>query len=87
MREYQERTVQKTERTLSSIRCDLCGCEGEPYGFDSALWEEGYQTTIESRVVYKYENDSEPEHEFDICHECFENKLIPWIKTQLKEPR
>lgn len=88
MRTYEEKTVQKTERILTSLRCDICGQEAKRLGVDCFTWEldyRDYDITVQSRILYRYDHDSEIEHDFDICPECFQNKLVPFIRSQSKE--
>lgn len=67
------------------IVCDLCKVE-YPVG-----WSKDEHDDLESEVNLKlgrsWPGDAYGEIiEFDICPSCFQNRLIPWMKSQGAEP-
>ena len=73
----------KEEERVDYITCDLCGEKikwnaGDPYDKlviqkkTGSLWPEGGIGTLIT---------------FDLCEKCFDEKLIPWFKSQGAEPQ
>ena len=72
----------KKMEVLDKVTCDLCGEQIEH--------ERGYIDEVE--VCYR-SGTSYPEGgygdivEVDMCSQCFEDKLVPWLREQGAEPR
>ena len=70
-----------SREVVVKVTCDLCKKE---------IKEEGYQVnevTITHRTGDNYpEMGSGEEASVDMCGECFELKLTPWLKSQGAEP-
>jgi hypothetical protein len=79
------------EKTISDtigVKCDICGIEKHSVHCD---WGDGHYDVdkIEiSRVVgTRYPGDYDVERlGFDICPDCWDAKLIPWMASQGAEP-
>ena len=78
MKHYTTKVVpEHTENRLDSVTCDFCGkkIEFEPYKLDDV--------TIDRNVGDRFPEGSRGVKEsVDMCGECWETKLIPWIKAQ-----
>lgn len=71
--------------------CDLCG-ESHDGGLlprDSTNWESGGMGDFDNIEISRTRGHSYPGdyyrdgvQQFDICPECWENKLLPWLKSQ-----
>ena len=88
MKKYIKIPVPASERQhLEKLICDICKKETE------SGWRNGCFDTTDTTIEYKtgsyyghYEGGSEEKIEFDICPECFMNKLIPALKNLGAEP-
>lgn len=64
------------------VTCDLCGRKIGERGFD-----------VDEVEVFHREGKSYPgfasgiETSVDMCGECFDDKLVPWLRSQGVEPR
>lgn len=70
-----------TEERYYKTTCDLCGSriEEEHYKVD--------EVKLSHRVGYHYpEGGSGEKTSVDMCGECFDNELIPWLKIKGVEP-
>lgn len=71
-----------TKEIIDRVTCDLCGEE---------IRRKDYHTDevkISRRVGTCYPDVGEGEAvEVDCCGECFESKVLAWLKTQGVEPR
>lgn len=82
-KEYKTIEIPNTTRTtLDKVICDVCGAET---GGDSNWAKSNYykfdEVTIERRYGERYpEGSSTTEQEYDICPECFEQKIVPFLK-------
>ncbi len=81
MKEYE--TVTVTEKSLKNLKCDLCG----KLSFKSDNWSDdayySQEVTIESDSRSTYPEDNEGHKQsIDLCPDCFEDRLIPWLKSQ-----
>lgn len=80
--EPRERIFKDT--VLIETQCDICKriVKGE-------LDKEGVEVTMESCKGYScYDGGHQVYTEFDVCGQCFEEKVIPWMKEQFNaEPR
>lgn len=89
MRRYERQEVKRQEDVLIEIRCDLCGCHGR----GANRWRtddssEVKYTTVQMEDGYRYPEGGCVEiTDFDICTDCFRDKLIPWMKEQGAEPQ
>ena len=89
MKNYEKRTVPEYEVSRhTKTTCDLCGAvsdspdnwAGEPYAIEET----------ELTVCVKHKDGTEYHHgegygtiyDVDLCPECFEKKLIPWLVSQ-----
>lgn len=79
--------VQEYEHVIS-VQCDLCKRE-----YTDRNWgEKSPCRTLETRVFFfegVHDRDGGGRKErtwFDICPECFRDKLLPWLKSQGAEP-
>ena len=81
-KKYKKETVTKTVNRLVKIVCELCGREAkngdwspDKYGVE--------EVTIKYRDGSIYpEGGSGTDYEVDICPVCFDDRLIPWLKSQ-----
>lgn len=74
---------QRQVKVEDKIVCDLCGKQGE----DGHDWKRGLydvaETTVQLRNGTRFPEGADiTEYDLDICPECFEDKLIPWFKSQ-----
>lgn len=62
----------------SSVRtCDFCNKQ-----MKVGMWEVN-ETTVSCRLGERYpEGGSSTELDVDMCSDCFQGKLIPWISSQ-----
>jgi|CXWL01.1.fsa_nt_gi hypothetical protein len=68
-------------------KCDLCGAREGCLGWSKERFEQD-ETTIERRYGDCYPEYSSIETTtVDICGKCFDEKLIPWLKSQGAVPR
>lgn len=80
--------------------CDLCGLEcsklvekerwwywtfSHDYSFLGKLFGIGEHWYMKTTVRMQYD-DGPNIHEYDICPECFEEKLEPWLESQKIKP-
>lgn len=87
MKEFLEEEYMATRRRLVKLTCDLCGrAAPHPSG---ATWESSYYDTDEVTVEVRHKKGvAYPEihhginRSFDLCPQCFEEKLIPWMESQ-----
>ena len=82
-------TTHEITRVLA-VTCDLCGKAAKNPG---SPWEEGWhernevEVSVDVRVraeagtVYPEGGDTRAV-EYDICPECFHDKLVPWLTSQ-----
>lgn len=83
MKHYETKTVPaREEQELACITCDLCGRETRDD------WEDYRDGTTEVEVrlnQHKMESGYGAfgtDLSFDLCPDCFRNRLIPWLKDQ-----
>lgn len=78
----------RTETRESHIACDLCGAKGQStYTGGVTNWTDDRfdydRTGIVHDQGYSYSDDRGGKRRFvDICVECFEKKLVPWLAEQ-----
>lgn len=79
--------ITRNETVIDVILCDICKKE-----FPGGHWLNDPYKNIETEVHYKdyasYPDDyfTNEEIVFDICPDCFKNRLVPWLKSQGAEP-
>jgi hypothetical protein len=62
---------------VDHVTCDLCGMKIEAERFEVA------EATVQIRRGSAYpEGGSETTRSVDVCCDCFEQKLIPWLESQ-----
>jgi hypothetical protein len=71
----------KTETVVYKTTCDLCGNEIVRERFGAEEVEVRHKTG----VAYP-EGGAGEETSVDLCGACFEEKLIPWLRSQGAEP-
>ena len=77
-----EERLEKYTRCVAVV-CDMCGRENP--GSD---WSTEDRSVRETEIRYKTGADLYPESgsgeelRVDLCPECFEQKLIPWLRQQ-----
>ena len=76
----------KKELVVDSITCDICGNEVKHktryMGYEIDTIE------VKHRIGSDYpEGGSGSETTVDICGTCFDEKLIPWFRSQGGDPR
>lgn len=82
---YRQVIVPETIKTVvDKTLCDLCGRESE--GVRDNWLNDNYdfeETSIKLSTGYRYHDDGErTTKEYHICPTCFNEKLIPWMKSQ-----
>lgn len=78
MKLYKEEIVpEKTVSKLDKTMCDLCGNEITKERFEVD------EVEIRHKTGDRYPDFGYGEQvEVDMCGECFDEKLVPWLKTQ-----
>lgn len=67
----------KEVEVVDKVTCDLCGCE-IPNGCGNVN-----ETRVSHRTGYSYPEGGHGDLvAFDICGDCFETKLRPWLESQ-----
>jgi hypothetical protein len=82
------RPAREEERVIGLI-CDLCGAKSEtandwrdpPFGVNDV------QICHFIGTHYPEDGYSAEGKIFDLCPDCFENKLVPWLESQGAKPR
>lgn len=86
MKKYETRTEEVERKYLVSHTCDLCGRKAGDDDWCSDSYERSEVTISIEEGEYYPEGGSAVETEFDICPDCFKNKLIPWFESQGVKP-
>ena len=86
MKIYKNRVVpEHIIQVVDKRTCDLCGFVAD------ATWNSGIYEIEETEIhvkVHQRSGETYPEDSFgtiydiDICPVCFENKLVPWLRSQ-----
>lgn len=77
----------KTITVLDYIKCDLCGAMTRNENWSPKQYEVT-QPEVTLKIGSNYpEGGYHTETICDICPNCFEQKLIPWFKSQGGIPR
>ena len=83
MRTMKTLTYTRTKEVVDTMTCDLCGRIEH-----STLWSpKDHDNVQEVSVKYKHGSAYGEEGDgvttsFDVCPDCFENKLVPWFSSQ-----
>ena len=86
MKKYETITVQPQEhKYLIEVQCDLCKKTSKNEWKKSNSDATEVNVSLKSGEVYPYCGRGE-EITIDICPDCFNSKLIPWVKSQGGEP-
>ena len=76
----------KTIEVITAVTCDLCGRKGRDGDWAKSLFDvEDVEISYESGYRYP-ECGSTEVISYDICPDCFKNKLMPWLKSQGADP-
>ena len=83
MRHMKTEIVPATTREVEDkVACDLCGADINRQGYEID------EVTVKHRMGSSYpECGSGEEVITDICGQCFDKKMVPWLKSQGAEPR
>jgi hypothetical protein len=86
MRTFKTVTVPATPETTKEVEdktlCDLCGIAIREHGYDVD------SVTMEWEVGARYPEGADVECTgFDVCGDCFKNKVVPWMREQGATPR
>jgi len=81
MRIEKKVTYEATRTVCEKLVCDLCGRETTQSDWHTDLYD-----TKETKISYRdgkcYPGEGfGTEYSVDLCPECFQEKLIPWIKS------
>lgn len=73
----------REEERVVKTTCDLCGDEiKEPGGYDFD------HITVERRSGVAYPDGGQTDYtEFDVCKQCFQDKLVVWFASYGARPR
>ena len=85
MKIYKTKTITEEKIIFDKLVCDICKRES-----NHRSWASGFDVDeTEVKVSIKHRTgESYPEGgwgdkiEVDICPECFDNKLIPWLRSE-----
>ena len=86
MKTFETKKIEVDHTELVEMKCDLCG-----RAVRSDDWSKKAYGVADTTVEIE-EGEHYPEYRctettsFDICPDCFKNKLIPWLKSQGAEP-
>ena len=71
-----------TRDVVDFVTCDLCG---------AAITEGNYEVNeieVRHKIGANYpDNGNGEETSVDMCGKCFDEKLVPWLRSQGAEPR
>lgn len=71
-----------TREVVVFVTCDLCGAKIEKQVY------EVNEVEVRHKVGDSYpESGSVTETSVDMCGKCFEEKLVPWLRSQCADPR
>ena len=84
--QYTDSKPRVYERVTETV-CDLCGARNT--GDD---WNPRPYDTADTTVQWEYgtcfpDGGDKTVVSFDLCPECFDRRLIPWLREQGAEPR
>ena len=93
MRSFSKKKVVKEESVLDTVNCDVCGRKGDNVipGDPAVDWVDKNDleesTVVSHRTLARcYDDVTVTDTFFDICHECFKDKLVPWLASQGVKP-
>lgn len=70
------------KQVVEKVTCDLCGAEIKRTGYSAE------EVEIKHRTGDNYpEGGIGDETSVDMCGKCFDEKLVPWLRSQGAEPR
>jgi hypothetical protein len=77
MKHYHKEITQVEKEVLDKVVCDLCGKKIVQGSYDVD------EVTIQRRTGVAFPDSHSGEIlSVDMCGECFENKLLPWLRSQ-----
>ena len=71
-----------TKQVLDKTACDLCGAEIKAGNYSAEEVEVRHRTGSSCP-----EGGSGEEVSVDMCGDCFDTKLVPWLRTQGADPK
>jgi hypothetical protein len=78
MKKYENKIIpESVKKVLVKTTCDMCGGEIKTNGFD---YDE-VEISREHGSVYPEGGFTDTDF-IDLCGKCFQEKLIPWLKSQ-----
>ena len=78
MKSYENKIIpESVKKVLVKTTCDMCNCEIKTGGFDI----DEVQISHEHGSVYPEGGFTET-NLIDLCGKCFQEKLMPWLKSQ-----
>lgn len=87
MRKYEERVHTSKSQVLVELTCDLCGAKAK----NRDDWGSGHYERDEVDVEVRVRREKSETYGgegtqcitfVDLCPNCFEEKLVPWLKSQ-----
>jgi len=82
MKVYKVQSVTIKKEVFQKMFCDLCKKETASHSWGDGMYHDN-QVTIEHRWGTNYPDGGiGREIKIDLCPECFDNKLVPWLKSQ-----
>lgn len=86
MRTYEEKEELTKRSVLIETKCDICGKIAKYGSWEKSTWD---VEDVEVSVSINHKSGkSYPEcswgttYNVDLCPECFQKKLIPWLESQ-----
>ena len=79
---YKIRMKEMQVKDYVKMTCDLCKRETKKHDWGEGIFD------VDEIEIKRYKGTSYPdggcgtEIKVDICPDCFENKLVPWLKSQ-----
>ena len=82
MKHTEKRAAERIETFVVKVTCDICH---EEIRREHGSAEE---VTVEHKTGFSYPEGGSGETVLvDICPKCFDERLVPWLKSQGAEPR
>lgn len=76
----------RADTVVDSLRCDICHRKAEGDNWTKDMYDAA-ETVVRWKAGTSFpEGGSGATTEIDICPECFETKLIPWVESQGGKP-
>ena len=83
MRHTETNEVHRTETIIKKVTCDICGAvitHDDPYDAE--------EVTVAHKTGTAYSDGGSGETvSVDMCGRCFDERLVPWLKSHGAEPR